>query len=661
MDNSPNCNFEQERLERKGRLEHLKSNAGVKESPYCHYKELLSDNFSITLILSLFFMISGFLIAYSYFRGLIPYDRFSWIFWLASIIFLVISVSPKRHSLSDVSYRILFFVLGVTALYFITHLINYNTAPWNSFGLFDDAAWDIYFVQDFTMPGASIQVAFNDMQVGRIGRELIFHYYIGIWFMLFGFNLFVFNMALVFLGYITVLFTALLAYNIFDSFPIGIAAAVLMNFYPMHFTQVFMGHRYAICAPLMMISLFYLYTGFKTDSRTRGILGGVFAALCMSSAIMGKQFIYGLIGSVFLFIVFHIRKRKELADRTDVASYAFVGFVFGLVPLLSYMSVNNEIYTMRESSLIKEFFDKIRENGLEPLWENIRVWYKTVFDEKSFQRQFMHNYPILHWSMLGFVVFGTFLSFIRKHYYIALMIAIPTAGCFVTICYDFRLLISAPFIILAVVFSLSILTGFIKDKRIQTITVIAISLVLSISPMIFLYRLSLNPNGQYLLPHRSVAASRFIQDVVVGVDNPDFSMKKDEFRRAVVDFDYDTLASARESYAHVHAFLHDYDAYKVLNLLSNFPYRGRDPSVLKGFFTEAIAKYERGSKDLMIVIEEGSEVSSILEILSSFNNGRIKEYGTVIDGLSLNIFTMRIPNENIEEFKEFVDTQFRQE
>ncbi len=615
---------------------------------------------NIPFLLGLFFMLSGYFISYSFFRGLIPYDRFSWIFWFASIIFLILSVRPEWRSLSAVPHRMLYFVLGVTVLYFVTHLFNYQTAPWNSYGLFDDAAWDIYFVQDFTMPGASIQVAFNDMQIGRIGRELVFHYFIGIWFTIFGFNLFVFNMALVFLGYVTVLFTALLAYHIFDSFPIGIAAAVLMNFYPMHFTEVFMGHRYAICAPLMMISLFYLYTGFKTGSRTRGIVGGVFAALCMSSAIMGKQYIYGLIGSAFLFIVFHIRKRGEIAARTDVASFALMGFVFGLVPLLSYLSVNIDIYSLRESSLIKEFFDRFRESGPGPLWENIRVWYATVFSKMSYNRQFMHHYPIIHGSLIGFVVFGAVISFVRRHYYIALMIAIPTAGCFVTTAYDFRLLISAPFIILAAVFSLSVLVGFIKKQRIRAIAVVALSLALSVSPMFYLYRLSGDPNGQYLLPHRSVAASRFIQDVVVGADNPGFSMKQDEFRRAAVNCDYDTLAATRDSYAHVHAFLHDHDAYKVLDLLKNFPYGGRDPDLLEGYFAEAIDRFERGSKDLMIVLEKGSEVDPILKMLSGFDNGTIKEYVTDIDGFSLEMFMMRIPNEHITAFKDFVGMQSSQ-
>lgn len=631
------------------------------EKPHFRYAQIRSsDGFDIRLILGLFFMLCCFAVTFNYFSGTIPFDRVSWIFWFASIIFLISSVRPKLPSFSNIPSGIIYFILGVTVLYFVTHLINYEVAPWSSYGLFDDAAWDIYFVQDFTMPGASVQIAFNDMEVGRIGRELVFHYYIGIWFTIFGYNLFVFNMALVFLGYITVLFTSLLAYRIFDSFPIGIAAAVLMNFYPMHFTQVFMGHRYAICAPLMMISTFFLYTGFKDKSRVRAILGGVFASLCMSSAIMGKQFIYGIIGSVILYMVFHIKKRKEILGKTYIASYAFLGFVFGIIPLISYMTVNSDIYTMRESSLIGEFFDRVRVEGAAPIWNNIKVWYDTVFGTKSFQRQFMHDYPIIHWSLIVFVVIGAVVSFIKKHYYIALMIAIPTAGCIVATSYDFRLLISAPFIILAVVFSLKFIHDRIKENRTADIAVIIISIALSISPAIYLYRLSLDPNAQYLLPHRSVAASRFIQDVVVGVDDPDFSMKKDEFRRGAVNSDYDTLAATRESYAHVHAFLHDHEAYEVLGLLRNFPYIGKSSSLLKEYFSDSIAGYETGSKDLVIVLENGNEVAPIIESLRRFDKGLISEYSDVIDGYEIEMFVMKIANSYIADFKEYIFYEFAQ-
>ncbi|MDD4495561.1 MAG: hypothetical protein PHV32_14690, partial [Eubacteriales bacterium] len=143
------------------------------DSHYRRYPVQLSDKLNTAFILSAIVMLSGFAVSYSYFKGFIPYDRFSWIFWFVSIALLVISVKPKVAGLSDIPRKLIWFVLGITALYFLTHLMNYNTAPWNSYGLFDDGAWDIYFVQEFTQPGASIQVAFNDMGVGRIGRELV--------------------------------------------------------------------------------------------------------------------------------------------------------------------------------------------------------------------------------------------------------------------------------------------------------------------------------------------------------------------------------------------------------------------------------------------------------------------------------------------------------
>lgn len=607
-------------------------------------------------ILSIYFMLSCFAITYAFFRGAVPYDRFSWIFWIVSIVLLCLSIYRKPQNIDVDTKKILLFVLAVTAVYFITHLWNYNIAPWNSNGLFDDAAWDIYFVQDYKAPGSSFQIAFNDLQIGRIGRELVFHNFIGIWFKIFGYNLFMFNMALIFLGYITVLFTSLLAYRIFNNFAYAAVAAIFINFFPMHYTQVFMGHRYAICAPLMMVSMYFLYHGYKSTSQMRMAVGGVFAALCMSSAIMGKQYIYALVGTIILLFILNFRKRKEIYTKLPLLAVGAVGFLFASVPLFSYILVNSEIYSMRESSLISDFFARIKIEGLKPLWENVRIWYETMFSNTSYQRQFMHEFPILSWTFLLFVIVGAVESFMHKHYYIALMIAVTIAGSFVTICYDFRLLISAPFYVLSIVFAFHAIVSLIKNYRIRYLVLFVLTLCLIISPVKYLFKLSSSTNGQYLLPHTSVAASRFIQDVVAGEDEPDFKMEKDEFNRVNNNSEYDTLAATKNSYAHVHAFLHDYDAFKILKLLNNFPYSGKDPNLLQKYFTNSIFEYKKTNKDLMIVMEKGDEIYSIMELLNSYADGSVKEYSENIDGIKLEIFTVRIPKEYIEDFKSYISS-----
>src|SRR5207249_1871373 len=81
-------------------------------------------------------------------------------------------------------------------LFVVTHIWNFKTTPWNQNGLFDDAAWDIYFAKKYIFTHEPFQTAVSE----GIARETIFHYYITFFFVLFGYNLLVFNVALLILG-----------------------------------------------------------------------------------------------------------------------------------------------------------------------------------------------------------------------------------------------------------------------------------------------------------------------------------------------------------------------------------------------------------------------------------------------------------------------------
>lgn len=618
-------------------------------------------------ILSFFYMFAAFIISFLFFKGIIPKDRISWIFWIVSIFLLLNSVYQKYkyenaddfktidNNRRNESIKFILLITGIAIIFFITHFWNYNTAPWNSNGLFDDAAWDIYFVQEFTESQAPLQIIFNDTQIGRVSRELVFHYYIGAWFFLVGYNLFVFNIALVFLGFITVLFTALLVFRIFKRYSYAALAAVLMNFFPFHYTQIFMGHRYAICVPLMMISIYFLYFGFQKKSMLKVCLGGVFAALCMESAIMGKQYIYALAGTAALYLIFTFKDKSKIKANLPLVIASAIAFLFTMVPLIAYILTNYKAYTIRESSLIADFFVRIKKEGLfAPLRENIILCYSTIFSPFSNQRQFMHSFPIIPYLYLPVIVLGTIMAFLKKHYYILLMIVIPLAGNIVTTSFDFRLLISAPFYILAIVFAFHWLASFVNSQKIQTAAIFIGAGILIFSPVRYLNDLSQDTNGQYLMPHKSVAASRLIQDIVVGEDKPSTDMKWDEFRRKNENNEYDTLAATRFSYAHVHAYLNDYDAYKILSLLKNFPYDGIDPRLLKGYFLTAVQDYKIQSKDIMIVLEIGPEISEILQILRKFEKKVIKEYNGNVDGAAIQIFTIRIANGDFMVFKDYI-------
>lgn len=606
-----------------------------------------------TFFTALVLIIAAFVISFLYFNGTIAADRISLVLWMIAILLVVFSFYNKSEDRDTSGKKFLLLILGISILYFVSHLWNFNTAPWNANGLFDDAAWDIYFVQDFAQSNSSLLIM-KDIIVGGIARELVFHQYISLWFQLFGYNLLIFNIALIFLGYITVLFTSLLAFRIFRSYTYASITAVLVNFFPLHFTQVFMGHRYAICAPLMMISLYFLYYGYQKKSVLRVSVGGVFAALCLQSAIMGKQYIYALVGFLILFILFNLKRKSKIKENAPLIFSASVAFIIAAIPLVAFILTNKDMYMMRESSLIGEFFTRVKSDGIKPLIDNIKICNETLFAKFTYQRQFMNGYPVIPYLFIPFILLGIVVSFIKKHYYILLMILIPLTGNLVTTCYDFRLLISAPFYILTMVFALSWLGSMITAKKLQYLAIFCVTALLVISPVNYINTLSKDPNGQYLLPHTSVAASRFIQDIAAGETSPKFTMKFDEFDRISNNAKYDTLAATRNSYAHVNTFLHNFDRRKIMSLLDNFPYINKDPKALMVFFKNAIAGYTPSDRDLMIVIEKGEEVNGILDTLLTYDKKATVVYKEEIDGRTIEMFTMRIPFAGIADFKEYV-------
>ena len=349
--------------------------------------------------------------------------------------------------------RLAVLIFAVSAVYFLSHLYGYPSAPWNNYGLFDDAAWDIFIAREKCFTGNAFEIIFWNPDIGMISRELLFHYYISILFRLFGYNLFVFNMALILLGYVTVLFTALLADAIFHNVFYAFAAGIMLNFLPVEFTQVFMGHRYAICGPVMMVSLFFLYRAFQLRSVPYGVAGGVFAGFAMESAIMGKQYLWALLAAAFLYAAAYRRQTETLKAALPVILGVLLGYAVTTAPLYAYIATNGERYNIRQANLTAEFFAQIRAEGLSAVWRRMERLRETLFALHSWSRQFSDGFPILPWYLAVPAIAGSVAAFFKKHYVLPLMIAVPLAGNVVSESYDFRLLIAAPFMVLTAVYA----------------------------------------------------------------------------------------------------------------------------------------------------------------------------------------------------------------
>ncbi|MBR3277527.1 MAG: hypothetical protein IKG01_01285 [Lachnospiraceae bacterium] len=600
--------------------------------------------------------------------------------WPLSVVLLILSFrktiekDTRRFTFKD---PLLITLLIVAAVYLITHLYNFSNAPWNEYGLFDDGAWDIFDAREQCFTSDRFELIFWDDNIGKISRELVFHYYMSILFRLFGYNMLVFNLGLVFLGFITVLFTTLSAYELSGDHVFAGAVGLLLNFMPLHFTQVFMGHRYAICGPLLMISFYFIVHAFKKISLFSAVMGGVFAGLTMESAVMGKQYIYGLIAYGILYLIYLALKKKDsIRDYLKPVLVVFTGFAVAAVPLYAYMFTHWELYGHRESSLTKEFFEKLGTEGFSVVTDNLKILADVLFKEYCPYRQFSMMYPVLHWHIVVALIIGIIVLIARKKFLPLILAALPFAGSIITITYDFRILIAAPFICITVAEGVFAVFGFIASKagktkagkaksgkaksgsRVEKILRYAapvLLVIMMIPDMIYLKKMADDPGSQFLLPHNSVAVSRYMSDLAAGSETPDIQMKKDEFNRPNTNDRYDLLACVRYSFAHVHAFIGGEYSREILSLCGDFPYNSRTEADLRIVVHDAIMDYHVTDKDLMLAFEMGNQAELIVEDLTGTGLCDVTYDEFSIDGKDIRICRLYIAHDDISKFMEMAD------
>ncbi|MBR1471598.1 MAG: glycosyltransferase family 39 protein [Lachnospiraceae bacterium] len=662
-----------------------------------------------SLHLAVFLGLCCFLSTFLYYKGVRPNNFPAGYFWLLSMFCLFAAFfREKQDTLADrwknlnKKKAVLFLLL--TVVYFISHLWNYAAAPWNDYGLFDDAAWDIYFAEQKCFRGDCFEIIFWDDTVGRISRELLFHYYVSVLFRLFGYNMRVFNMALVLLGYVTVLFTGLWAADLLEDDLAGFMAGILLNFFPLHYTQVFMGHRYAICTPVMAVSLYCIYRAFRGKklsyfignssgifikqkalraecslareenaafgNRARrersacgtlcyGIVGGIFAGFTMESAVMGKQYLWGLLGTAVICAVMGRRRVKQFMHRYGaVLLTVLLGYAAAAAPLYAYIWTHGELYRIREADLFGEFLERLKTEGLVVLKDNLVCLRETMFAEYSGNRQFSSGFPVLTWYMAVPVLAGMVVSLWRKHVFPVLMCLIPLAGNCVTTAYDFRILLAAP--VMAVLMASAIDQGErVLRKRLpkewfgRALAWLLAALLL-VQPVRYLWKLSKTPDGQYLMQHQDLAVCRYFQDLAAGAEDADFGMQKDEFCRPQTETDYDLLAATRTSYAHIHAFLEPFGDRKILRLFDDFPYISKGEEDLRDCMKRTMQEYVVTEKDLLIALEYSDQLQGIIEDIQNSGMAVTEWDQAEIDGRQVQVCICRIPQSALAAFRDYI-------
>src|ERR1700730_16321642 len=216
--------------------------------------------------------------------------------WLFSMFFLLLAFSPPLRQIaaslkSLIKPKTAFFVFWIL-VFVVSHLWNFNTAPWNGNGLFDESGWDLWFLKSHII-GRPFQPVWPDHV--PLARETLFHHYVWGFFRLFGYNILSYEAALFVIWCTTFIFTLLLVDLFFRSYIVTSLTALIFNFLPFAFIFTFAGYRYPMATALCVASVYFLHLGFKTASAFFLSLGGITAGLCLASAIPGKQYVLALL------------------------------------------------------------------------------------------------------------------------------------------------------------------------------------------------------------------------------------------------------------------------------------------------------------------------------------------------------------------------------
>ena len=438
-------------------------------------------------------------------------------------------------------FWILFFV--------ISHLWNFRTAPWNGDALFDESGWDLWYLKSYVI-GHPYQPAWFHIV---ISRETLFHYYVLGFLKLFGFNILAYQAALFVIWLTTYGFTLLLVDLFFESYVVTSVTAVIFNFFPFAFIYTFAGYRYPMAVALAVVSLYFLYLGFKNASPFCLSLGGIAAGLCLASSISGKQYLLALVVAAPLYGVFYWRRLTQSATWRSLALVTY-GFVAAATPIVLYIVFNRENYTLYESSFLRDFWHA-KQSAPFPI--GIRPFTKQLYDcffTMPGPRFFIPDTLPIPLPYYWLLVPGFALALWQRRFEIPLLATIPVAGAFIARAIENRLLLPIPFWIILMSFTFA---GLLKLRRwpgvqILLCAVAALVLLKGLDPSVrYIYAKTKNPFGIRYYAQGEVAVSRFLRHVVAGQEHPGPPhLEHNEFNRieGILDAPYDTFVCQADAY-----------------------------------------------------------------------------------------------------------------
>ena len=585
--------------------------------------------------------------------------------WLFSMFFLLLAFSPPLRQIaaslkSLIKPKTAFFVFWIL-VFVVSHLWNFNTAPWNGNGLFDESGWDLWFLKSHII-GRPFQPVWPDHV--PLARETLFHHYVWGFFRLFGYNILSYEAALFVIWCTTFIFTLLLVDLFFRSYIVTSLTALIFNFLPFAFIFTFAGYRYPMATALCVASVYFLHLGFKTASAFFLSLGGITAGLCLGSAIPGKQDVLALLLFALLYAGLYWKTLKRNVKLSSVSLIVY-GFAVAAAPILCYIVLNYHAYTYYESTFVRRFWQAMWGN---PSPNDMRfyitqLWRCFFSNPAGDQRQFIPDALPIPLPYYVFLVPGLVLAVVKKRYEIAMLAAIPVVGAFVAGAATHRLLLPIPFWIILMAFTFA---GLLKLKlrlgfEVYLWGAAAVILMLGLFPSIaYIHGKTKDPFSIYHFPQGEVATSRFLRNIVAGKEPSDPRLERDELKRdeGVPDAPYETFICPNLAYSILHLFLHDYGDQKILSFCGGSPMFVMTEQDIWRFNKKAIVDYVPSGKDLKLIWEGDPRDPKIGRIIGMFeplrNLGTEQSISYSFAGRQWNFYVLNIGNKNIPQFQEGV-------
>ena len=584
--------------------------------------------------------------------------------WLLAMLFLLLALAPRPQQIpgrlkSWINPRTVLFLFWV-AVFVVSHLWNFKTAPWNGNGLFDESGNDLGYLKSNVI-GHPYQAAWFH---GVISRETLFHYYVWGFLKLFGFNILSYEAALFVIWLTAFVFTLLLVDLFFGSYIVTSIAALSFNFLPFAFIYTFVGYRYPMTVALAVVSLYFLHAGFRNGSPFCVSLGGIAAGLCLASSIPGKQYVLALVIAAPLYAVFYWTSLKRTVAWSSLAVIVY-SFLAAATPILCYIIFNREHYTYYEGAYLHQFWDAVRGT---PAPNDMRYYvtglWNCFFAAQFWPRLLFPDFLPIPLPYYFFLVPGLVLTLWQKRFEIALLATLPVVGVFVTggAAVEQRLLLAIPFWIILMSFTFAALLKLRPWPGVQIVACALAALILldGLVPSVrYIYSKTTSPFSIGHYAQRQVAVSRFLKHVVAGQQHPGPPhLERDEFNRikGIPDPPYDTFICQNDAYSIIHLFLHDYDDDKILSFCAELPFSFvMSEQDVWNANKNAILTYALTNKDLKLIWERDPKTERIIRMFRSLRDlGTEDSVSFAFGGRLRTFYVLNIPAENIPQFQQRV-------